>query len=161
MIIAKNKVVKVHYEGFITDTNELFDSSLKIEPLTFIVGHMQMISGFEEELLGSKISEKKKFTLEPERAYGQVDGNMVIERSLSDFPEETEVGVMFQAEINGIPMPFRITNINLESEIVTCDFNHPMAGKTLTFVVEILDIRDATQEEIDHGHIHGDDGLHH
>ena len=68
---------------------------------------------------------------------------------------------MFQAEINGIPMPFIITNIDLESGIVTCDFNHPMAGKTLTFDVEILDIRDATQEEIDHGHVHEEDGLHH
>ena len=63
MIVSIDKVVKVHYQGFISETNELFDSSLESKPLTFLVGHKQMISGFEEEISGLKISEKRKLLL--------------------------------------------------------------------------------------------------
>ena len=164
MIVGIDKVVKVHYQGFITATNELFDSSLEIKPLTFLVGHKQMISGFEEEIFGLKISEKRKFTLTPERAYGHKNTDLVVDRPYSDFPEGTEVGMMFQAEIDSTPMPFKVTSINPEngdSGTVTCDFNHPMAGKELTFEVEIVHIREADEEEIAHGHVHGDDGYQH
>ncbi|MAD56871.1 MAG: peptidylprolyl isomerase [Euryarchaeota archaeon] len=164
MIVSIDKVVKVHYQGFVTATNELFDSSLEIKPLTFLVGHKQMISGFEEEILGLKISDKRKFTLVPERAYGHKNMDLIVDRAYSDFPEGTKVGTMFQAEIDSIPMPFKVTNINPEkgeSGTVTCDFNHPMAGKELTFEVEIVHIRQADEEEIAHGHAHGDDGYQH
>lgn len=164
MIVCNNKVVKVHYQGFISETNELFDSSLESKPLTFLVGHKQMISGFEEEISGLKISEKRKFTLIPERAYGHKNRDLIVDRPYSDFPEGTEVGMMFEAEIDSMPMPFKVTSINPEngdSGTVTCDFNHPMAGKELTFEVEIVHIRDADEEEIAHGHVHGDDGYQH
>ena len=164
MIVSIDKVVKVHYQGFISETNELFDSSLESKPLTFLVGHKQMISGFEEEISGLKISEKRKFTLIPERAYGHKNRDLIVDRPYSDFPEGTEVGMMFQAEIDSTPMPFKVTSINPENGdygTVTCDFNHPMAGKELTFEVEIVHIRDADEEEIAHGHVHGDDGYQH
>ena len=164
MIVSIDKVVKVHYQGFISETNELFDSSLESKPLTFLVGHKQMISGFEEEISGLKISEKRKFTLIPERAYGHKNRDLIVDRPYSDFPEGIEVGMMFQAEIDSTPMPFKVTSINSENGdygTVTCDFNHPMAGKELTFEVEIVHIRDADEEEIAHGHVHGDDGYQH
>ena len=73
MVVENNKVVKVHYHGYFPDTREVFDSSLEREPLTFLVGHGQMIPGFEAEILGSELSEKRTFTLEPDRAYGHRD----------------------------------------------------------------------------------------
>ena len=164
MIVGIDKVVKVHYQGFISETNELFDSSLESKPLTFLVGHKQMISGFEEEISGLKISEKRNFTLIPERAYGHKNRDLIVDRPYSDFPEGIEVGMMFQAEIDSTPMPFKVTSINPENGdygTVTCDFNHPMAGKELTFEVEIVHIREADEEEIAHGHAHGDYGYQH
>ena len=105
MIVSINKVVKVHYQGFITATNELFDSSLEIKPLTFLVGHKQMIPGFEEEISGLKISEKRKFTLTPERAYGHKNTDLVVDRPYSDFPEGTEVGMMFPVSYTHLTLP--------------------------------------------------------
>jgi len=164
MIVEKNKVVKVHYHGYFPETKEVFDSSLEREPLTFLVGHGQMIPGFEAEVLGSTLSEKRTFTLESERAYGHRDETKIIEMPFSDFPEGIEVGMKFQAEVQGMPMPFEIISItpeNGESGTVTCDFNHPMAGKALTFEVEIIDIREADDDEVAHGHAHGVGGHHH
>ena len=146
MLVENNKVVKVHYHGYFPDTREVFDSSLEREPLTFLVGHGQMIPGFEAEILGAELSEKRTFTLEPERAYGHRDETRIMEMPLGDFPEDIEVGMKFQAEVQGMPMPFEITAINPdsgESGTVTCDFNHPMAGKALTFEVEVVDISEA------------------
>ena len=98
-----------------------------------------------------------------------VDGTYELFRSHFGYPSRIspdgiEVGMKFQAEVNGMPMPFEIISINPEegdSGTVTCDFNHPMAGKELTFEVEIVDIREADEEEISHGHVHGDDGYQH
>ena len=164
MVVENNKVVKVHFHGYFPDTREVFDSSLEREPLTFLVGHGQMIPGFEAEILGSELSEKRTFTLEPDRAYGHRDESYITVRPFPEFPEGIEVGMKFQAEVNGMPMPFEIISIDLDSGdagTVTCDFNHPMAGKALTFEIEVVDIRDADEEEIAHGHVHGDGGHQH
>ncbi|MEL0311468.1 MAG: peptidylprolyl isomerase [Candidatus Poseidoniales archaeon] len=149
MIVENNKTVKVHYHGYFPDSKEVFDSSLEREPLSFTVGRGQMIPGFEAELLGSKLSEKRTFTLEPERAYGHRDETKIIEMPFSDFPEGIEVGMTFQAEVQGMPMPFEIISINSDSGdsgTVTCDFNHPMAGKALTFEVEVMEITEAAED---------------
>ena len=140
MVVENNKVVKVHYHGYFPDTREVFDSSLEREPLTFLVGHGQMIPGFEAEILGSELSEKRTFTLEPDRAYGHRDESYITVRPFPEFPEGIEVGMKFQAEVNGMPMPFEIISIDLDSGdsgTVTCDFNHPMAGKALRFLWRI------------------------
>ena len=159
MLVENNTVVAVHYHGYFLDTKEVFDSSLEREPLTFLVGHGQMIPGFEAEVLGAEMGEKRTFTLEPERAYGHREEERVMAMPIGDFPEEIEIGMTFQAEVQGQSMPFEIITIN--EETVDCDFNHPMAGKTLTFDVEIVSIRVAGEEEISHGHVHGDGGHHH
>ena len=143
MKVENNKVVKVHYHGYFPDTKEVFDSSLGKEPLKFTVGKGQMIPGFEEELLGSEVSEKRTFTLEPDRAYGFRDETRITKMPFPEFPDEIEVGMKFMAEVNGMPMPLEIISINPDdgdSGTVTCDFNHPMAGKALTFEVEVVEI---------------------
>ena len=82
--IQNNAVASVHYTGTLPDTGEVFDSSEGRDPLVFLVGHRQMISGFEEEMLGAKVGERRTFTLEPERAYGQPD-----EANVTTFPALT------------------------------------------------------------------------
>ena len=143
MLVENDKIVKVHYHGYFPETKEVFDSSLDREPLSFTVGHGQMIPGSEAEILGAKLSEKRTFTLEPERAYGHRDETRIIEMPKPDFPDGIVIGMKFQAEVQGMPMPFEITSINDESGTVTCDFNHPMAGKALTFEVEVVEIMDS------------------
>jgi len=161
IVVESNTVVDVHYHGYFHGTDEVFDSSLEREPLTFLVGHGQMIPGFEAEILGAVVGEKRTFTLEPDRAYGPRQEEAIMQRSKAEFPEnvDLEVGMKFQAEVGGMPTPVEITGI--EGDVVTVDFNHPMAGKTLTFDIEIMSIRPAQDEEISHGHVHGHGGHHH
>ncbi len=151
----------MHYHGYFHGTDEVFDSSLEREPLTFLVGHGQMIPGFEAEILGAEEGEKRTFTLEPDRAYGPRQEEYVMKRSKEEFPGnvELEVGMRFQAEVGGMPTPVEITGI--EGDVVIVDFNHPMAGKTLTFDIEVMSIRPAQDEEINHGHVHGNGGYSH
>jgi FKBP-type peptidyl-prolyl cis-trans isomerase SlyD len=155
-VVENNKVASVHYTGTLPDNGEVFDSSEGRDPLTFLVGHMNMIPGFERELMGAKIGEKVEFTLSPEDAYGEIDPNAVQEIPADMFGDITpEVGMTLMSDIG----PFRVTEVN--AELIKVDFNHALAGKSLTFNVEVVDIRDATEEEIAHGHAHGPGGHHH
>lgn len=154
--IEKNTVVSVHYTGTIPESGEVFDSSEGREPLTFLVGHKQMISGFEEEIMGSSVGDQRQFTLEPERAYGPRLEEALQTIDKSQFGDLVpELGMMLMSDIG----PFTITSI--DGELVTVDFNHKLAGETLHFSVEVVEIRKATEEEISHGHVHGPDGHHH
>ncbi|MFL2974299.1 MAG: peptidylprolyl isomerase [Candidatus Thalassarchaeaceae archaeon] len=159
MKIEKDKVVTVHYTGTFPNSDEIFDSSKDREPMEFLVGHNNMIMGFEQELLGAQKGEKRDFTLIPEQAYGHRNEDAIQEMPKDQFPPDLEVGMMFQAQSDQGPMQFSINEI-LE-ETVKIDFNHPMAGKTLQFSVDVISIRDATEEEILHGHSHGANGHQH
>jgi len=164
LIVAKNMVASVHYTGTMPDSGEVFDSSEGRDPLTFIVGHGQMIPGFEEEIQGAKIGDKRTFTLTPDKAYGerQEEAMMKIPREeFSALEEEAklEVGMTLVAQMQHGPAPFTVTE--LTDEEVTADFNHKLAGESLTFEVEIIELRDADAEELSHGHVHGPNGHHH
>ena len=152
MIIEKNTVVSVHYTGKFPESEEIFDTSKEREPMEFLVGHKNMIEGFEQELLGAKIGDNREFTLLPERAYGHRNEEAIQEVPRDQFPADLEVGMMFQAQSDQGPMQFSINEISENS--VKIDFNHPMAGKTLQFNVEVISIREASEEEIEHGHHH-------
>lgn len=159
--IADNTVARVIYTGKFED-GEVFDTNEGGEPLTFLVGHGQMISGFEEELMGAGVGDRRSFTLTPDRAYGHrnEDHFQVVEKSVfgTEMPIEVGVSSYAQTEDGGMTM-FTITKI--EGDQVTVDFNHVMAGKTLNFSVEVIEVRDATREELSHGHAHGPGGHHH
>ena len=162
--IGKNMVASVHYTGTLPDSGETFDSSEGREPLTFLVGHGQMIPGFEEELQGSKAGDKKSFTLTADRAYGQRDDEAVLQIPRSQFAQleessKLEIGFQLVAQMPHGPAPFTVTE--LTEDTVTADFNHALAGKDLTFDVEVMDVRAASEEELSHGHAHGPDGHHH
>ncbi len=159
--ISKDMVVSVHYTGTLPDSGEIFDSSEGREPLSFLVGHGQMIPGFEEELIGASTGEKREFTLSPDRAYGEREEEATMKIPRAQFAQleqsaKLEVGTQLVAQMPHGPAPFTI--IELDDESVTADFNHALAGKTLTFNVEVVEVRDATEEEINHGHAHGISG---
>lgn len=154
--IGNDKVASVHYTGTLPESGEVFDSSEGRDPLTFLVGHKQMIPGFEEEMMGAEVGEKREFTLTPERAYGQRMEEAVQQIDKSQFGELIpEVGMMLMSDIG----PFTVTSI--DGDHVTVDFNHKLAGESLHFSVNVVEIRDATEEEIAHGHVHGPGGHHH
>ena len=163
LTVSENIVASVHYTGTLPDNGEVFDSSEGREPLSFLVGHQQMIPGFEEEIMGSKVGEKKEFTLTSERAYGDRDEAAVMEIPREQFAQleaeaSLEAGMQLVAQMPHGPSPFTITKLTDES--VTADFNHTLAGKSLTFAVEIVELREATEDEASHGHAHGPDGHH-
>ena len=159
--ISKDMVVSVHYTGTLPDSGEVFDSSEGRDPLSFLVGRGQMIPGFEEELMGASIGEKREFTLSPERAYGEREEEATLKIPRAQFAQleqsaTLEVGTQLVAQMPHGPAPFTI--IELDDESITADFNHALAGKSLTFNVEVVEVREASQEEIQHGHAHGISG---
>ena len=164
MSIQANTVATVHYTGTHPDSGEVFDTSEGRDPLTYLVGHGQMIPGFEEEMMGADVGERREFTLEPERAYGQRDENALLQIEKSNFEELEkegllEVGIQLVAQMPQGPAPFKI--IEIGEETVTADFNHELAGSSLKFSVEVVEVRNATEEEIAHGHVHGPGGHNH
>lgn len=154
--ITDNKVVSVHYTGTLPENGETFDSSEGRDPLTFLVGHKNMIPGFERELMGAKVGDKVEFTLSAEEAYGQYNPDAIQKVPADMFGEITpEVGMTLESDMG----PFRVTVVN--DDLITVDFNHALAGKSLTFNVEVVDVKDASEEEIAHGHAHGPGGHNH
>ena len=157
MKIEKDTIASVHYTGTLPKSGETFDSSEGREPLTFLVGHGQMIPGFEAELMGAKVGDKKTFTLSPDKAYGQRDEAAILQIPRAQFAQlegqtKLEVGFQLVAQMPHGPAPFTVTE--LSEEMVTADFNHALAGKELTFTVEVVELRKASEDEVAHGHIH-------
>ena len=147
-LVANNTVTSVHYTGRFED-GKVFDTNEGGEPLVFLVGNRQMISGFEEELMGAKPGETREFTLTPDRAYGERNEQafQVMNRSVFGEGAQLEVGLSSYAQtVDGSMTMFTITEI--DGDNVTLDFNHVMAGKTLTFTVTVADVREATEDEI-------------
>ena len=144
--IEQNTLVSVHYTGTFTD-GEVFDSSEGRDPLTFLVGHGQMIMGFEQEMLGAEVGEKRDFTLTPDRAYGERTDEAIQEVPRDQFPEgmAIEVGMVLGAQSEQGPVQFSVASI--DDEVVTVDFNHQMAGMTLNFSVEVVDITEAPAQK--------------
>ena len=139
-VIEDGTTAVVHYTGIFPD-GEVFDSSEGKDPLAYQVGKQQMIPGFEQELMGAAIGETREFTLTPDRAYGERSEDAIQQVPRDQFPSEMplEVGVMMAAQTPQGPLPFTITEIS--DDVVTVDFNHQMAGKTLKFNVEVVDVR--------------------
>lgn len=151
----------MHYE--LKDANgEILDSSKGQDPLVYLHGASNIIVGLEEQLEGKNVGDNVNATVAPEKAYGMPVDALVQQVPTSAFGEEidkVEVGMRFQAETEQGPVPVVVTAI--ENDMVTVDGNHPLAGKELHFECSISAIRDATEEEIAHGHVHGPGGHQH
>lgn len=158
--ITTNAVVSIHYT--LTDkSGEVLDTSAGKEPLAYLHGRGNLIPGLEKELEGKKKGAKINVTVPPEEAYGIRDENLVRKVSRSAFKDiqDLQPGMQFQSKSeNGIEI-YTITKI--EGEEITIDGNHALADETLTFDVEVTGVREATEEELSHGHVHGPEGHHH
>ncbi len=160
MVVAKQKVVQIHYELKNKD-GQVMDSSAGRDPLVYIHGMGNLIPGLEAELEGKEKGAKLLAVIPPEQAYGEPNDNKIIVVSKSGFQgtEELQAGMQVQLDTDQGPAMAVITKI--EGESVTLDANHPLAGETLYFDVEVVEIRDADAEEVSHGHVHGPGGHHH
>ena len=161
MSFEKDQVVTFHYLVMNAD-KKVVDSSRSGEPLAFLAGRNQVLPKVEETLNSMLFNTQKTITLTPKDAYGEYDEAHIQQASRSNFPEDTqlEVGMEFWADMEGGGhMPFVIKA--LEGDQVTIDFNHPLAGETLIFDLELIGVREATAEELSHGHVHGAGGHHH
>ena len=137
---ADGNTVKVHYTGKLED-GTVFDSSEGREPLEVKLGTQAVIPGFEKGLLGMEVGEKKTITIPSEDAYGPQRDEMIVEVNKTDFPAEIkpEVGLQLQMQrSDGQNMP--VTIVKVEEEKITLDANHPLAGKTLIFDVEMMEV---------------------
>ena len=138
--VTNGNTVSVHYKGTLNDGSQ-FDSSYdRGEPITFQIGSGQMIPGFEKNVLGMTVGEAKEFTLNPSDAYGDHNPEAVQEVPKQMFPQDFtfQIGGIVQGEQDGNQLIAKI--LSEQNETVTLDFNHPMAGKDLTFNVELVDI---------------------
>ena len=155
MQIANNKAVSIHYT-LTNDKGETLDSSEGKEPLDYIQGVGNIIPGLEEALEGKTAGEKLNVRIEPNMAYGERMDDMVqvIAKSMFEGVDNIEVGMQFHADVSAGPGV--VTIIKIDGEDVTIDGNHPLAGEALTFDVEVVTVRDATADEMEHGHIHGE-----
>ncbi|MFY8325605.1 FKBP-type peptidyl-prolyl cis-trans isomerase [Pseudoalteromonas sp. ZZD1] len=159
MLIATNKVVKMHYSVTDNDNNSI-DNSFDGEPLIFIVGTGYLIQGLEDALQGKQAGDTLSVTVEPENGYGERHDELMQAVPKSMFEGmEIEVGMQFRATTDDGDQSVMI--IDIQDEEVIVDGNNPLAGITLKFDVEILEVRDATADELAHGHIHGEGGCGH
>lgn len=142
------------------ESGEVLDSSGKDNPISYLEGSGMIIDGLELALRALSKGDRQKISLSPEQAYGAYDKSQIQTVDRSALPaEELEVGAMFQAGDDQHAPVVRV--VAIEDDKVKLDANHPLAGRHLHFEVEVLERRDATQEEIDHGHVHGPGGHHH
>jgi FKBP-type peptidyl-prolyl cis-trans isomerase SlyD len=157
-VVAQDKVVIIHYT-LKDDEGEELDSSIGGDPLPLLQGHGNIVPGLEKALLGKSVGEKLKVVVPPQEGYGELNGQDPQPVPRTDFPEdmELELGDPIMAETeDGEHIPLWVAD--LDDQHVYLDTNHPLAGETLYFEVEIVSIRAATEAELTHGHPHGLDG---
>ncbi|GAB2771382.1 FKBP-type peptidyl-prolyl cis-trans isomerase [Rhabdobacter roseus] len=170
MKIEKNKVVVLAYNLSIPDQDgemDLVETVNDSEPMAFIFGHSGLPDGFEVELDGLSAGDTFDFTIDPEGGYGEFDPEAVVELPKDIF----QVDDVDQAELLEIGNMIPMTNeegerlqgqvVEVKDDVVVMDFNHPLAGKAMHFEGRVLSVRDATPEELDHGHVHGQGGVDH
>ena len=158
--VTANKAVEIHYT-LTNDKGETVDSSQGEAPLPYIQGMENLVPGLEKELEGKKVGDKIKVSVAPAEGYGERNPELTqaVPRDVFQFDGDIEVGMRFEAEAeHGIEL---VTVVAVDDEVVTIDANHPLAGETLNFDVEIVSIREATSEELEHGHVHGEGGCGH
>lgn len=159
MRIESGRVVRLEYELKDCDGVPVEDEGANLEYLHG--GFGGIFPKVEEALEGKEAGHEVKLTLEPEDAFGEYDAELLRVEPRKSFPAQTEIGMRFE----GVPgdrqdesLIYTVTDVTPESVVV--DGNHPLAGERLWFRAQVSDVRAATEEELQHGHVHGVDGLH-
>lgn len=160
MEISNDTVVFIHYT-LKDNSGEVLDSSDGKEPMAFLQGRQNIIPGLEKELEGKSTGDKLDVSIPPLEAYGERSDEMTKVVSLNEFEQKDMVKVGIQFEMQSDHGSHVATVTKVEKEDVTLDLNHPLAGETLNFTVEVMDVREASEEELAHGHVHGAGGHHH
>ncbi|MFI6868436.1 peptidylprolyl isomerase [Nocardia sp. NPDC050406] len=161
MQIVSDKVVSIDYT-LTDDADEVLDSSVGDAPLVYLHGADNIVPGLEKALEGKSTGDEVRVVLEPEDGYGERLAELisVVDRGMFEGVDEIEPGMEFQAEAPDGETQI-ITVVDVDGDEVTIDGNHPLAGQRLHFAVKIVDVRDATDDELAHGHPHGDDDHEH
>lgn len=162
MQVAEGKVVSFHYTLTSDQTEGVVDSSDGREPMPYLHGAGNIVPGLEARLLGKASGDKVTAEVPPSEAYGDRQEGLTQTVPRTSFPEDAPLqpGMQVMAETpEGQRIPLWLASVS-DTE-VTVDPNHPLAGHTLTFEVEIVEIRDATEDEKSHGHPHGPGGHNH
>jgi len=151
---TENPVVSIHYT-LTNKAGEKLDSSIGAEPLNYLHGAGNIIPGLENALSDSSVGDKLTVTIEAADAYGERNEEQIqtVSKEMFQGIDNIEVGMQFQADSSSGPAVVTIKKV--DGDDVTIDGNHPLAGEQLTFEVEVMDIRPATETEMEHGHIHG------
>ncbi len=159
MTIIKDSVVTIDYS--IKDSEGKLLESADGELLSYIHGSGTLAPGLEKALSGKENGHQMEVTVVPEEGFGIRDEELLREVSLDDFEETEEVspGLVFHADLDGEVRFYTV--ISVEDDSVIIDGNHPFADKILTFDVTVKEVREATEEELEHGHVHGEHGHHH
>lgn len=156
MKIAKDKVAAIHYK-LTNNSGEVLDSSEGRQPLYYIHGNGNLIPGMEEGLDGRAKGDKLNLKIAPEKGYGIKDENLTQKVPRTAFGDQkVEKGMQFQTNQGGV---VTVTEVSIDG--ITVDANHPLAGVELNFDVEVIEVREATPDELSHGHVHGPGGHHH
>ncbi len=151
--VEENLIIAIDYT--LTVGDEVVDSSEGREPLEFLQGAGNIILGLEREMFNMAIGESKKVTVSPAEGYGEIDNEAFMEIPTNQFPENVPVEVGTELEVKneeGEPAYVRIDKV--ENNIALLNFNHPLAGKELNFDVKVISIREPSEEELAHGHVH-------
>jgi len=140
-VVEDGNVVRIHYTGTL-DSGETFDSSKGREPIEFVIGEHNVIPGFEQAIVGMKKGDKKSIVLESKDAYGDVNPQLrqeVPRQALSGI--EPEVGMVLALQHPMTPQPIPVKVVDVKTETVTIDMNHPLAGQRLHFDLELVEVR--------------------
>ncbi|MCB0489237.1 MAG: peptidylprolyl isomerase [Cyclobacteriaceae bacterium] len=156
MIISQDAVVSIHYT-LRDNGGKVLDSSSGRDPLQYLHGHGNLIIGMEEGLEGKKTGDEFDLKISPEKGYGEKNDQLVQKVPLTAFGKQEVVpGMQFSTQKGQV-----VTVTEVGKESVTVDGNHPLAGVELNFEVKVMEIREATPDEVSHGHVHGPNGHHH
>lgn len=157
MHIEKNRVVTLHYI-LRDEQGAVIDSSSGRVPLSYLHGKGNIIPGLEQALAGKTAGDKLDVTVAPEQGYGRRDDRLVQIVPRNRFGEVSDLKPGMQVRTSGPQGARLVTVVSVDRDFVTVDGNHPLAGRTLDFSVEIAEVRKATHEEVSHGHVHGPGG---
>ena len=158
--MTTKRVVTIHYTLKDKEGNTI-DSSVGADPLVYLEGTDSIIPGLERQVSLLSVGNKKQITVLAKDGYGEKNQELVVKVPRTNFPEDIQIkiGDKFHAGSGHNSQVFEV--LHVENEEVTLDGNHPLAGQDLSFDVEVVSIRDATKEEVAHGHAHGAGGHHH